>query len=38
MNWANISDHVTHSLEFVQELHDLVHLVGEVYLAAFVLP
>jgi len=38
MDRVNIGDHVSYSLEPVQKLHDLVHLVAEVYLTAFVLP
>jgi len=38
MNWVHISDYISHSLEPVKKLHNLVHLVEEVYLAAFVVP
>jgi hypothetical protein len=38
MDWVNIGDHVSYSLEPVQKLHDLVHLVEEIYLTAFVVP
>jgi hypothetical protein len=35
---VNIGDDVSYRLEFVQKPHDCVHLIGEVYLAAFVAP
>jgi len=38
VDWVNVGDHVSHSLELVQKLHHLVHLVEEVYLAALVVP
>jgi len=36
VDWVDIGDHISHSLELVQKLHHLVHLVEEVHLAAFV--
>ena len=38
VDWVNVGDHVSYSLELIQKLHDLVHLVEEVHLAAFVVP
>jgi hypothetical protein len=38
VDWVNIGGYVSYSLEPVQKLHDLAHLVEEVYLAAFVVP
>ena len=38
VDWVDVGDHVSHSLELVQKLHHLVHLVEEVDLAAFVVP
>jgi len=38
VDWVGVGDHVSHSLELVQKLHHLVHLVEEVHLAAFVVP
>jgi hypothetical protein len=37
-DWVNVGDHVSHSLELVQEPYDLVHLVGKVDLPTFVVP
>jgi hypothetical protein len=36
VDWVDVGDHVSHSLENVQELHHLVRLVGKIYLAGFV--
>jgi hypothetical protein len=38
MDGVNIGDHISNSLEPVQKLYDLAHLVEEVYLAAVVVP
>jgi hypothetical protein len=38
VNRVNICDDITYSLEPVQEPHDLVRLLKEVYLPAFVVP
>jgi hypothetical protein len=35
---VDISDDISYSLELVQQLHDLVHLLEEVYLAASIVP
>ena len=38
MNRVSVCGNVTHSFELVQESYDLVRLLKEVYLAAFVVP
>jgi len=38
VDWVNVGDHISHSLELVQKLHHLVHLVEEVHLTALIVP
>jgi len=38
MDRVDIGDDVSHRLELVQKLHNFIHLIGEVYISAFVVP